>query len=408
MRHRLVAMLLFLLVWVPAEAQPPHATEQIRILVTPLYERLAADIERLVASGLPGVSAAVTVYHGPLPDMAQAVAEGGYDVVLAGHSGSLREVLMPLDPLLARTGIYAQVLDATRVDGAVYGLPVSLDVDVIIYNKELLDRYGLPHPRADWTWDDMLYAINVLRSVDSGVKHGFVAEPTQIETLWSEIVYLSGDEPQYAADATLRYALEAALRLRLSEPVAHASLLSLAREFRLEEAPMQWVRFGDIQRQFYYDETGALFRLPFEWGVVPMPRLPGGPAVNRLTSPPAVGITAFTFNPATAWEVALLLANEVALLEGYSDGPPALDTRVEALNRWIDRALPFISQTERDELLALFSLEVVSARAATEQARDHRVFMADQLRLVTAGYITPDTALAAVIDHREELLASVQ
>lgn len=50
-------------------------------------------------------------------------------------------------------------LDNSTYDGKVYGLPMGLTIDVVFYNKEIFDEYGLVPPK---TFDEWLEIIDIL------------------------------------------------------------------------------------------------------------------------------------------------------------------------------------------------------------------------------------------------------
>jgi len=63
--------------------------------------------------------------------------------------------------------LYPQLLKAHRVNGRLYGLPISLNTEVLYYNPTLFDREKMPYPTADWTWDDLLAAAQRLTKRDA-------------------------------------------------------------------------------------------------------------------------------------------------------------------------------------------------------------------------------------------------
>ena len=72
-----------------------------------------------------------------------------------------RGVLLDLAPYLPRLGIDVSRYDSTvlgvfRRGTAIYALPKGYTPMVVVYNKDLFDRAGVPYPTDDWTWDDFL------------------------------------------------------------------------------------------------------------------------------------------------------------------------------------------------------------------------------------------------------------
>jgi multiple sugar transport system substrate-binding protein len=78
-----------------------------------------------------------------------------------------RGVLLDLAPLLPRLGVDlarydSTVLDIFRRGAAVYALPKGYTPMVLVYNKDLFDRAGIPYPSGDWTWDEFLRTAQAL------------------------------------------------------------------------------------------------------------------------------------------------------------------------------------------------------------------------------------------------------
>src|SRR5262249_32424615 len=57
---------------------------------------------------------------------------------------------------------YPGVFDPLSLDGATYMLPRTIRVELLSYNKDLWAARGLPPPKPDWTWSDMLGAAEQL------------------------------------------------------------------------------------------------------------------------------------------------------------------------------------------------------------------------------------------------------
>lgn len=46
------------------------------------------------------------------------------------------------------------VIENLKIDGKLYGIPLSQNAQGIAFNKTELDQYGIPHPHKDWTYDE--------------------------------------------------------------------------------------------------------------------------------------------------------------------------------------------------------------------------------------------------------------
>lgn len=78
-----------------------------------------------------------------------------------------RGVTLDLAPYLARLGVDparydSSVLGIFRKGAALYALPKGYTPMVLVYNKTLFDRAGVPYPADDWTWDDFIRTAKAL------------------------------------------------------------------------------------------------------------------------------------------------------------------------------------------------------------------------------------------------------
>ncbi len=64
---------------------------------------------------------------------------------------------------------YPSVVDLVSIEGTVSALPGAVEPGVVLYNRELFDRYGVPYPRQGWTWQDFVDMAGALRDADAQV-----------------------------------------------------------------------------------------------------------------------------------------------------------------------------------------------------------------------------------------------
>ncbi len=100
-------------------------------------------------------------------------------------------LLLPLDDMIKkqpklRSMFLPTVLDAAKVDGKTYGVPMRGTQPVLLFsNKEVLDKAGVSQPK---TWDDLLGAVSKLKA--SGVTPIALGGGDQWPTLmWFEYLY---------------------------------------------------------------------------------------------------------------------------------------------------------------------------------------------------------------------------
>ncbi|RCG20967.1 sugar ABC transporter substrate-binding protein [Sphaerisporangium album] len=82
----------------------------------------------------------------------------------------------------------AKSLDTFKRDGRQLALPASYSAVLLFYNKDLFDKAGLPHPTADWTWDQEMAAAKKLTG--KGVYGDF--QPVQFFEFYKALAQAGG------------------------------------------------------------------------------------------------------------------------------------------------------------------------------------------------------------------------
>ena len=80
------------------------------------------------------------------------------------------DVLYDISALMGDTSSFnTTALNAFRYGNRQYGIPNSFSNVVLIYNKDLFDRAGIPYPNNNWTWKDMEEAGIKIRALDRDI-----------------------------------------------------------------------------------------------------------------------------------------------------------------------------------------------------------------------------------------------
>lgn len=230
--------------------------------------------------------------------------------------------IQPLDDRLADSTaldtdeMYPVAVDAFSWQGEQLCLPQNVSSLQVYYNRDLFERYGVPEPPADWTWNDMLQAAVTLTRDARGNQvvgtesdgqavvdvYGLGIEASMIRLapfVWSnggEIV----DDPERPTRFTLdtpeaRQVLEDFLDLRLAYGVVptDAEIESLDDETRFAN--------GKLAMILSSRRSTTTFRTieDFDWDVAPLPTY--GDQVGILHSD-AYCITAQSERQDAAWE----------------------------------------------------------------------------------------------------------
>jgi ABC-type glycerol-3-phosphate transport system substrate-binding protein len=93
------------------------------------------------------------------------------------------------DRTFDREDLHPGTLSLFDDDGEMWAVPFMIDVDVMYYNRDLLDRYGVAYPQLDWTWDDFLRIGQALYDPDAGI-YGYTPDEQLDDVL--AFVYQNG------------------------------------------------------------------------------------------------------------------------------------------------------------------------------------------------------------------------
>ena len=113
---------------------------------------------------------------GAAPDV--IATEVNYFVTFA--SKGVLEDLTPFteqDPEFRAGDFFPQIIDRFTVDGKLYAVPRDVaPFACVFYNKQLFDEAGIPYPKDDWTWEDLLQTARALTKKDESgrvIQYGF-------------------------------------------------------------------------------------------------------------------------------------------------------------------------------------------------------------------------------------------
>ncbi|QTA37219.1 ABC transporter substrate-binding protein [Thermosipho ferrireducens] len=79
-----------------------------------------------------------------------------------------KNVLLPLDAFIRKdkfdlNQFYSSLINAFTYNGRVYGIAKDFSTLAVYYNKEIFDKYGVPYPTSNDTWDDFLNKALMLK-----------------------------------------------------------------------------------------------------------------------------------------------------------------------------------------------------------------------------------------------------
>jgi multiple sugar transport system substrate-binding protein len=192
--------------------------------------------------------------------------------------------------ILSADAFYQAPLRAFRWRGEQLCLPQNTSSLVVYYNRDLFERYGVPEPRAGWTWNEMLGVATSLtrdangRQIRAGdpdaggataAVYGLGVEPSLIRIapfVWSNGGSLVDDDTRPSRFTLDTPAAQEALRAFLELRTVYGVIPSDVEV----EATDDETRFanGGLAMILQSRRSTPLFRTitEFEWDVAPLPR----------------------------------------------------------------------------------------------------------------------------------------
>jgi multiple sugar transport system substrate-binding protein len=123
-------------------------------------------------------------------DLAEMAAE--YDCFQASPSfgeDSLAAIMnmepfLAADPAISKEDFFSSVLEQFTYQGQIWGLPGSVTINVMNYNKDLFDAAHVAYPSVDWTTGDFLeMAVALTQGADEDKQYGYVPSSSEINDL---------------------------------------------------------------------------------------------------------------------------------------------------------------------------------------------------------------------------------
>jgi len=303
------------------------------------------------------------------PDVIESVLEGMIAYQRAG-------LLAPIDDLFDKWPDKDQFIPSTikalTLNGKLYGVPYNTNVRVLLYRKDLFEKYGLTPPK---TWDDFLQDAATISSKESGVAGlGLTTKNGSVRTFQEFISFFfeanNGENPYKYDEAGKKWVMN-------TTPEKLAQVLKLYTDFFFAATPSaanQNTRGNDYQATdtdyvsgksamvpmgpwiYSYRTSGDVAKkiLEEETGVTPLPLPPGGVQATYLEVKP-ISINAFSKDKKDAWNlVKILTSKEFVATANRIEGvnPPRKDVAElpDFKNDWWEQA--FIAQLPTGVALA--------------------------------------------------------
>jgi len=162
-----------------------------------------------VAEGVKWIKEVFKKYEAAHPNVkinVQSITQGYSDKIVTSIAGgtppdlfmwwdyprlAALDVLVPLEDIVDFSKVYPMLVKWVSYSGHVWGVAKDWTTRVIWYNKEVFDKYGVPYPTNDWTWEEFREIAKKLTHPEDGV-WGFLVIPDPYA--WEGYVKMNGGD----------------------------------------------------------------------------------------------------------------------------------------------------------------------------------------------------------------------
>lgn len=267
---------------------------------------------------------------------------------------------------------YPAAIEAGRMDGDLYALPIQSATTMMFYNQNLLEREGIPVPDADWTWEDF---YDICRRVTHDGQYGSYGYRWEYAAASNNAtpVNKAGTECYFDSPGVEEAVLFCRQLYRLG-----GGYQATETDFFDGRVAFRVMNLTDYRMMEYYPlDLLGLEEQNFEWGYLPMPAGPRGANISCLETRVA-GISARSRHKALAWDLLKLLSYDPevqsVLYEGaegtavlritewdqalYASAAASLRLDAELLDEIMDRAAELPKYERYSETLALANVRL--------------------------------------------------
>jgi multiple sugar transport system substrate-binding protein len=276
------------------------------------------------------------------PDVIESVLEG---MIAYQRAGLLAPIDEFFDKWEDKDEFIPSTIKALTINGKLYGIPYNTNVRVLLYRKDLFEKYGLTAPK---TWDELLQDGATISSKESGVAGvGLTTKSGSVRTFQEFISFFfeanNGENPYKYDETAKKWVMN-------TTPEKLGEVLKLYTDFFFAATPSaanQNSRGNDYQSTdtdyvsgksamvpmgpwiYQYRANGEVAKkiLEEETGVIPLPLPPGGVQATYLEVKP-ISINAFSKNKEDAWKlIQVLTSKDFVAKENRLEGvnPPRKD-----------------------------------------------------------------------------------
>lgn len=375
---------------VVAEWAPSHPNIEVKLEHTPYASYISKVLTRIAG--------------GAAPDIIFSSVDTFVDFYNKGAFLDLKPFIEK-DKEFRLADFFPSIMDRFTVNGGIYCIPRDVaPFACIFFNKDLFDAEGVPYPKDDWNWNDLLETAKKLTHADD---QGRVEQYGFYTWAWMNFIYSNG--------ANMVDDVRRPTRLALNKPKAIEALqfvTDLAIQHKVSPNQLALRSLGMGSQQLFMSGKLAMYGsgiwetpifrkiTAFDWDVAMFPKSPTGHR-GFATGGSGYCILKTTKHPEEAWEVVKCLSGPAGQIIMAEEGLAQPANRVIAEGEhWALSPKP----PKNKRMLNEAAQHVVYFPFHENWRRINDSLIGQEFDLMFNGQVTPAEAVAKITPEANKLL----
>jgi len=201
-------------------------------------------------------------------------------------------------------------------NGQIYALPIFTTAAVLMYNKDLFDKFGVPYPRDGMTWDDTYELAKKMTRTDGGTQYyGFgtsVGHMLRVNQLSVPFVDPKTNQPMLASENYRKLVENFARFYNMPNAQFDSNMMK-------KQADM-FVKDRNLAMYAYFNST--MVGAPDDMNVdaVPLPSFKEAPGIGSQMYPTFAGITGTSKHKDLAFQIIAYMTSDEFQTKFAKDG----------------------------------------------------------------------------------------
>ncbi|GAA4854831.1 hypothetical protein GCM10023310_37160 [Paenibacillus vulneris] len=200
--------------------------------------------------------------------------------------------------------------------GSIFSLPIFTTAEVLMYNKDLFDKFGVPYPKEGMTWDDLYELSKKMTRTEGGTQYyGFATSVSHMERV--NQLSLPFVDPQ-----TMKPAMDTEKFKMFAENFARFYKIPgavLPKEKHGKEADL-FIKDRTLAMYAYFNSTMVGAPADMNLDAVPLPSFKEAPGVGSQMYPTLASIASTSKHKDVAFDILAYLTSDEMQEKFAADG----------------------------------------------------------------------------------------